>query len=551
MTDAPGLSRAARRQRWLEQVDAALRGSGMAAAAELSLQALAEGVEHPGLLNLAASARYGEGRYEEAAELLKRARALAPGDPNVLNSLGVCLKALGRLDAALQAYDAAIRANPGLAAAHFNRGSVLDDLNDVAAAKAAYERAAALDRNYVEPLGSLAWLAAQAGDVAAARAHGQRALSLDRGNVLAGMALASADLQDRDLPAAAARLEALRGAPSLGPVNHAIVQGLIGDLRDAEDRPAEAFAAYQASNAEMKALNAPRFEAPGQETALARVRRLDAWFEAADPAPWREAPPARPRAADPAVHAFLVGFPRSGTTLLENVLAAHPDVVSLEEKDGLVPAMAAYFGVDGGLERLAGLSPGEAVRQRDAYWSLVRGFGVEPRGRVFIDKMPLSSINLPIIAKLFPTARILFARRDPRDVVLSCFRRRFGMNTSMYELLTLEGAAAYYDAVMRLAERYGEVLPLAQHLVRYESLVEDFEGTARAACGFLGLSWDAGMHDFAARARNRGISTPSAAQVARGLNREGQGAWRRYRDQMAGVLPLLAAWVERFGYEPD
>ena len=123
------------------------------------------------------------------------------------------------------------------------------------------------------------------------------------------------------------------------------------------------------------------------------------------------------------------------------------------------------------------------------------------------------------------------------------------MNESMYQLLTLDGAAAYYDAVMRLSEVYREVLNLPRHEVRYESLVEDFETTVRAACDFIGLEWDASMLEFAARARTRGISTPSAAQVARGLNREGQGAWRRYRDQMAPVLPLLEPWVERFGYE--
>src|SRR5690349_17488151 len=128
--------------------------------------------------------------------------------------------------------------------------------------------------------------------------------------------------------------------------------------------------------------------------------------------------------------------------------------------------------------------------------------------------MPLSSGLLPVVAKLFPDARVLFARRDPRDVVLSCFRRRFGMNASMYELPTLEGAASYYDAVMRLSEVYRGILPLPQHLVRYESLVEDFEGTARAACAFLGLEWSKEMLDFAAKARSRGISTPSAAQVA-------------------------------------
>jgi len=339
--------------------------------------------------------------------------------------------------------------------------------------------------------------------------------------------------------------------PALTPVNRSILLGLIGDLQDAERRPAQAFEAYQESNEQLRALNAARFEAPGQEDALAHVRRLAAWFEGADPGPWHEAPAARPRAADPKAHIFLVGFPRSGTTLLENVLAAHPDVVSLEEKDTLGEAETVYLGSSEGLERLASISSGEAMRQREAYWSRVRSFGVESRGKVFIDKMPLSSVLLPVIAKFFPNARVLFARRDPRDVVLSCFRRRFAMNSAMYQLLTLEGAAAYYDAVMSLSEVYRNLLLLPQHIVRYESMVEDFERTARAACDFAGLEWDQGMLDFAARARTRGIATPSAAQVARGLNREGQGVWRRYREQMGSVLPMLDPWVRRFGYDPN
>jgi hypothetical protein len=236
--------------------------------------------------------------------------------------------------------------------------------------------------------------------------------------------------------------------------------------------------------------------------------------------------------------------------LLENVLAAHPEVVSLEEKECLAAVSAPYVASDEGLERLLRISPGEAARQRDAYWSKVRSFGIDPRGRVFIDKMPLSTALLPVVAKLFPKARVLFALRDPRDVVLSCFRRRFGMNAGMHQLLTLEGAATYYDAIMQLSEIYRDVLPLPQQPVRYEDLVGDFEGTLRGVCDFLELQWDQEMLDFAAKARSRGISTPSAAQVARGLNREGQGAWRRYREQMAPVLPLLDPWVRRFGYQP-
>ena len=548
MAQHPAPTRAARRQQWLAQLDAALRNYGVQGAAQVALRALADGVEDASVLNLAAAAYHREGRLEEAVGLLKRARALAPKDPHVLNSLGVCLRALGRNEEALLAYEAAVRADPGMAPAHSNRGSLLKDMNDMKGARAAYERAAELEPNYVEPLAALASLDAQAGDAASARARAVGVLALAPSNVLARIALASADIQQGDLAAAAERLAALRQDPAVTPLNRSIVLGLTGDLEDAEGRPAEAFAAYAASNAEVKALNAQRFEGPGATSALDTTRRLLSWFEAADPGPWREAPPVRPRAADPKMHVFLVGFPRSGTTLLENVLAAHPDVVSLEEKECLSAVAAPYVESDDGLERLARISDQEAAPQREAYWSRVRSFGIEPRGRVFIDKMPLSSALLPVVAKLFPNARVLFARRDPRDVVLSCFRRRFGMNAAMYQLLTIEGAAAYYDTIMRLSDLYRDLLPLPRHEVGYESLVDDFEGTARAACGFLGLEWDQAMLDFAAKARSRGISTPSAAQVARGLNREGQGAWRRYREQMAPVLPLLEPWVDRFGY---
>ena len=178
------------------------------------------------------------------------------------------LMALGQTDAALQAYDAALRIDPGIAAVHFNRGVLLQSLNDIKRSRSAYERAAALNPNYAEPLASLAWLDARAGDGASARAHGERALLLSPTNVLARIALASAYLQQGELADAAASLSALSQDPSLTPINKSIALGLIGDLQDAEGRPAEAFAAYEASNLQMKALYAGQFEAQGKETAL-------------------------------------------------------------------------------------------------------------------------------------------------------------------------------------------------------------------------------------------------------------------------------------------
>ena len=549
MEDVSAASRADRHQQWLEQVDAALRTSGLEAAARLALTALAEGVEEPTFLNLAASAHYNEGRFDEAVQLLTRARSLAPDDPNILNSLGICLKALGQTAAALEAFDDALRIDPRMAPAHFNRGEVFDDLNDVAASRSAYLQAISLEPDYIEALASLAWIEAQAGDAASARTLGERALALSSRDALARMALASAALQQGDLPGAAAHLMPLSRDPELTTINRSIALGLTGDLLDAEGRPAHAFEMYRASNAQLHALYADRFAAG--ESALARANRLISWFETADRGQWRAAEPPVSSDENPKSHIFLVGFPRSGTTLLENILASHPEVISLEEKDCLGPSSETYLASDEGLGRLSRINSEESARERGAYWGKVRSYGIDPRGKVFIDKLPLASLQLPLIAKLFPDARVLFAVRDPRDVVLSCFRRRFAMNSAMFELLTLRGAAVYYDAVMRLSGLYRALLPLPEHIVRYEDLLEDFEGTARVVCDFLGLEWDQALFDFAAKARTRGIGTPSAAQVVRGLNRDGQGVWRRYREQMAPVLPILEPWVERFGYTSE
>jgi hypothetical protein len=175
--------------------------------------------------------------------------------------------------------------------------------------------------------------------------------------------------------------------------------------------------------------------------------------------------------------------------------------------------------------------------------------GAPLAGKVFIDKLPLHTPALPLIAKLFPNATILFALRDPRDVVFSCFRRRFRVNGAMFEFLTLDGAARYYGAMMRLADLYRERLPVAVHTVRHEALVADFEGQMRQVLDAVGAPWSAEVHNFAALARASN-KTPSAPQVARGLNTDGLAQWRRYRVELAPVLGDLSPWVSRFGYEP-
>jgi hypothetical protein len=133
--------------------------------------------------------------------------------------------------------------------------------------------------------------------------------------------------------------------------------------------------------------------------------------------------------------------------------------------------------------------------------------------------------------------------------VLSCYRRNFAMNSSMFEFLMIDRNAHFYDAVMNLCEIYRDKLELDWHQVRNESLVEDFEGEARAICKFMGLEWNAQMRDFAEHAKSRTIRTPSSVQVVRGINRDGVGLWRHYAKEMEPAMPFLRRWIEKFGYD--
>jgi hypothetical protein len=324
-------------------------------------------------------------------------------------------------------------------------------------------------------------------------------------------------------------------------VNRAYALSLAGDILDAQDRIPEAFAAYAASKAVQRDAYAPQMA--GLEGVAAREIRLADYFRRAGS--WRAVSRAD---AGSRTHVFLVGFPRSGTTLLEQVLAGHPDVTAMEERTCLMDSAHAFFGSDAGLDRLAGL-PDEALAPwRDCYWKRVAEAGVAPSKPIFLDKMPLNAVFLPLIAKLFPGAKILFALRDPRDVVLSCFRRRFAMNAGMYEFTGLETTAAYYGAVMGLMDIYREKLALDLLEARHESLVADFEGEVRRICDFLGVEFREEMAGFARRAQAQNIDTPSSAQVARGLSAQGLAQWRRYTLQLEPVLAWLAPFVTRFGY---
>ncbi len=247
---------------------------------------------------------------------------------------------------------------------------------------------------------------------------------------------------------------------------------------------------------------------------------------------------------------FLFGFPRSGTTLLDTMLAGHPDTLVLEEK----PVLHKVAQKAGPPHALAELSSEAVADLRACYFReldlIEPEAGAEAGKRLVIDKLPLGILDTALIHRIFPDARFLFVERHPCDVVLSCFMTRFDPRGGMANFLDLGDTARLYDQVMDYWALCREVFPLEIQTVRYERIIENAEAELRPLADFLGLRWNPHLLDNQRSAGERAfIATPSYAQVAEPLYTRARGRWEKYREQLAPVLPILAPWAERMGYK--
>jgi tetratricopeptide (TPR) repeat protein len=475
------------------------------------------------------------GRLEESRAALGRAVRLAPGDTHCLVELSRALVRLGRLDEAMAPLEEAARAAPGDATVQVEIGLVHAGRDALDESEAAYRRAIAAQPNHAPAYAQLALL------LDSANRAGEIGALLELADA-AGVAAEETNFARALLARREGRLEeslALAIAASCSTEPHRKAQ-LIGELNDRLGRPGPAFAAFVGMNRLVAALPSnPRAAAQAYRDRLAAQAGIvtTAWHRS-----WTQfaLPDGRPAPA------FLVGFPRSGTTLLDTLLMGHPDIKVIEERPLLAPVAARL----GSLERLAGLDAGEAAALRALYFEALDQYAEEDPARLVVDKMPLNMTYAPLLHRLFPEARFIFAERHPADVVLSCFMTNFRINPAMANFLDLGDAARLYDLAMSHWEHCRSVLPLKVHNVRYEELVADLAGAVRPLLEFLGLPWDEALLDHRATARGRGyVATASYAQVTEPIYARASGRWRRYQDEMEAVLPLLAPWAEKMGYE--
>jgi tetratricopeptide (TPR) repeat protein len=498
------------------------------------------------------SALRDQGQWTQAVASYRRALALNPDHIETLSELGNALRDLGERRESLTLYSRAVAIEPGNAASHCNLGHALLELRRTDDAAASYRRALALepefalahlslatalriqgrtsdseascktalsiDPNSAEALSLLGELNADRGKFAEAEALFQQAIAIDPDFPFAFYGIATHRKMTADDGAWLQGAESLLGKRL--PLRHEIsLRYALGKYFDDVRQYDEAFDNYRLANELTK-----RYGSTYDRVKLtARVDRITAHFDA------KFLHRHRATGSDSELPVFIIGMPRSGTSLTEQILASHPAVFGAGE---LTFWGAAFTDLEtSGLE-----SPAEAAPiRRVASDYLDRLTALSAGAQRVIDKMPANFLYAGLIHAAFPRARIIHMQRHPIDTSLSIYFQNF-FNMGPYAN-DFENLAHYYREYLRMVAHWRRVLPATTLLeVPYEALVADQEGWSRKMLDFLGLPWDPKCLDF--HQTERVVITTSKWQVRQKIHSASAGRWKNY-EKFVGPLRHL------------
>jgi len=258
--------------------------------------------------------------------------------------------------------------------------------------------------------------------------------------------------------------------------------------------------------------------------------------------------------ADQPSPVFLLGFMRTGTTLTQEVLGAHPGVFVADETDLIISVVKELNRLShhqGSVpQQLRQLDLAGVLHLRAFYWTQARAlYGDKIGSRLLLDKTTMNTIDLGLINCLFPDAKLVFLLRDPRDVCLSCFMQTMLPTPSTVHLLSWQGTARFYAQVMDWWMTVKPRLTMAYIEFRYEDAVFQFEPAFRKVFDFLALDWDPAVADFHKNAAGKYIASPSFNQVAQPLYSSSVGRWRHYEAEYAAISGYLQPFISEFGYD--
>lgn len=520
-----------------------------------------------------------QGKLLEAEVCYQQALAVRPHYPEALSNMGILLRRKGDFPGAERSFRAALELRPDYAQAHNNLGNVLRDQSHVMEAEASYRAALRVKPEYAEAHNNLGNILFGQNLPSDAQQSYRDALQfnpdmidalanlcdllettnqiVELRNCLAGisdaqccthpsLAMVKAKLLRRDKKFAEA-IKIVNGVVSSSSILQSVKSEILaiqGDLHDRLGNYEQAFACFSQGKALATEVYVRHSISKEKYHSLLTAEVNN--FSEQRVASWS------PPSFSPCRLVFLVGFPRSGTTLLDSILRSHPAIEVVEEKPMLALTIAAFYNKqlsDPGL--LDRIDSKQLAELRQVYLNeLARHRDMSNNDAIVIDKFPLNIGHAGLIHRLFPEAKFILALRDPRDCVLSCFMQTFLPNDAMANFLTIEDAASFYVFIMKLWGRYESLFALSVHRIKYEDVVSDFDVSVRSLLHFLGLSWNDAVSYYQETAMKREqIRTPSYHQVVQPIYAHASGRWLNYRAQLQPILETLRPWAEHFGYD--
>jgi Tfp pilus assembly protein PilF len=502
--------------------------------------------------------------FQQNLELLERAHNLNPSNPSILLQLGRVQGLRFNYAAAEEYFEKAVRLSNHKAEMLSAAGMQSRDFYNPALAEK-YLRQAAEQKN-ASPgmLVQLAELYEFLRRPADANQLVERALQLDRAFPPALLALAKLERQAGRFEKAEMLLRSL--LPTADQNTRVRSNYLLGAILDHQGRYDEAMSAFIEAKSTFQSWAGQFFIQ--RQIVGAHLREMLTSISAEIFQRWFDF--GREMLQPPRRLGLLCGHPRSGTTLLEQVLDSHPDIISAEEtnifyehvyiplararpQEAPRPGLPLQFQMSFPVElSVLEAAQTDLIRQsRQTYFhNMELCLGQPINNRLLIDKNPSFSLMLLGFQRVFPEIKLLVALRDPRDVCLSCFMQHFTpLNLRNSAYLNLKDTVEEYVEDMNI---WRTLAPLIQgrHLeVRYEDIVNDLESVSRRTLDFLGVPWDAKVLHFDEHARQKRVRTPSYADVAKPVFKTSIGRWRNYQKYLEPYLHRLEPFVKAFGYE--
>jgi tetratricopeptide (TPR) repeat protein len=486
-----------------------------------------------------------QGKLEEALKAYKKAVAIKPDYADAYYNMASTLEKQGKLEDAVMSYTKAISIKPDYADAYFNMASTLEGQGKLEEAIDAYKKTLDIKPDYSE-----AW------------SNGARALEgwnkLEQLELWLKKAFQACEILPPELQFQQAKLlwrnkEYEKTTNIVKTINFDLItDDLKKECLNLEAKCFEALKDFDKAYKSFDEMNSlakksKEYAQCNPESYIEEKRNQLAKLKSRPVPIFPDYTTPQPN-SDPA---FLVGFPRSGTTLLDTILRSHSRIEVVEEKATTKAAQTFIYKNNHSdiVNRL--LPPAILSGARKAYHAeLNKHLSQVNSSSICIDKLPLNLVKTPLINHLYPRAKFILALRHPLDAILSCWMQNFALNPAMAVMTDLDQTVDLYCLGMETFKKSWTDYNLSVHLIRYEDLLENLAEETTALLKFLDLDWEPQMKNYQDTAIKRGkINTPSYSQVVQPIYKSAKYRWLKYEKYLGKYLEQVTPWINEFGYE--